>query len=183
MELEKKLRESGELPDECIARLMENTDQVSFASGEVIVNEGSRNGYVYFVEKGAVRGYVLRNGKEVTLFFGFEGDRIDTGFGPVCPLIVETLEQTRLWKISRSRLEKLCEKSPQLANWGRRAAERKLSEYERYFTDYFWADKGTQYLILLRDYPGLLQRVSLKSLASYLNVTPQSLSRIRARLR
>ena len=40
-----------------------------------------------------------------------------------------------------------------------------------------------QYERLLREYPQLLQRIALKDLASYLMLTPQSLSRIRAELR
>ena len=39
------------------------------------------------------------------------------------------------------------------------------------------------YQILIKEYPQLLQRVSLKEIASYLNITPQSLSRIRAHLK
>ena len=73
--------------------------------------------------------------------------------------------------------------SVELANWGRRLVEKQLVECERYFTEYYWQDKKTQYLRLLGEYPDLLRRVPLKDLASYLDVTPQSLSRIRSRIR
>ena len=65
----------------------------------------------------------------------------------------------------------------------RRLCEERLRRYEAYFADYTWMDKGRQYERLLREYPQLLQRIALKDLASYLMLTPQSLSRIRAELR
>ena len=61
--------------------------------------------------------------------------------------------------------------------------EKTIQEYEHYFIEYYWADKGHQYQMLIKEFPQLLQRVSLKEIASYLNITPQSLSRIRAHLK
>lgn len=80
-------------------------------------------------------------------------------------------------------MEILFEQSVGLANWGRKLAGKALTEYEHYFIDYFFTDKGTQYRNIIKEYPKLLQRVSQKELASYLNITPQSLSRIRANMK
>lgn len=96
---------------------------------------------------------------------------------------IETMEDTTLLKISRKVLEEIFSSSVEMANWGRRLMEKSLLEYEHYFIDYFWANKSIQYRMIMKEYPELLQRVSLKELASYLNVTPQTLSRIRAGLR
>ena len=60
---------------------------------------------------------------------------------------------------------------------------RNLALLEYYFTDYGGADTGTQYRMLVAEYPELFRRVPLRDLASYLNVTPQALSRIRASMR
>lgn len=161
--------------------------QVSFGKKELIIQEGARDDYTYFVEHGSVRSYVLRGGNPVTLGFSFEGDLVGSFLGTTgrqtARATVETLEPSVLVKISRQKLERLFESSVKLANWARKLAEKRLSEYDDYFTEYFWTDKETQYLKIMQEYPELLQRISLKELASFLNVTPQTLSRIRARVR
>ena len=55
-----------------------------------------------------------------------------------------------------------------------------LGEYENYFINDSWSDAREQYETLLRTRPDLFQRVPLKHIASFLQITPQSLSRIRA---
>lgn len=184
MGFEERLKTEYYLPDESVSCLMEEMERVSYLKKECVLREGQWDDFVYFVESGSVRRYVRRGDKNVILSFVFEGDMAVAvpGFAgrTVSKCIVETLEDTILLRISRKRLEELFRRSLELANWGRCLVERHLLEHERYFMDYFWADKGTQYRNLIKDYPQLLQRVSLKELASYLNVTPQSLSRIRA---
>lgn len=171
------------MSDESISLLLSDMEIVSYGKKEIVLDEGQRDRSVYFVKTGSVRRYILREGKCVTLSFAFEGDMavVTPGFigNTVSKFTIEALEDVTLLRISRERMEALFQSSLELANWGRRMVERILREYERYFMDYFWADKGVQYQNLIKEYPELMQRVSLKELASYLDVTPQSLSRIR----
>ena len=184
MSFEEILKTVYYLSDDSVACLMGEMERVSYLKKECVLREGQWDDFVYFVESGSVRRYVLRGEKNVILSFVFEGDMAVAvpGFSgrTVSKCIVETLEDSILLRISRERLEGLFRKSLELANWGRCLVERYLLEHELYFMDYFWTDKGTQYRNLIKEYPQLLQRVSLKELASYLDVTPQSLSRIRA---
>ena len=83
-------------------------------------------------------------------------------------------------KISKKHFSKLCRESIVFANFGRELLEHQLSETEIYWTDYYWLDKKKQYQLMIKQQPQLLQRIPLAKIASYLNVTPQSLSRIRA---
>ena len=152
------LQQQYKLSSDSILLLLKDAITISFNKKEPIVQEGQRNDYIYFVEKGSVRGFIEREGKEFTLLFAFV-------------------------KISRSHLEYLFLHSLELANWGRKLMEKTMQEYEHYFIEYYWADKGHQYQMLIKEFPQLLQRVSLKEIASYLNITPQSLSRIRAHLK
>ena len=65
------------------------------------------------------------------------------------------------------------------ANFCRQLLETQMREIEVYWTEYYWMDKKEQYKLMLKRQPEIFQRISLKDIASYLNVTPQSLSRIR----
>ena len=83
-------------------------------------------------------------------------------------------------RIPARRLEELCEQTLDLANWMRKLSDYYLREYENYFINDSWSDAREQYETLLRTRPDLFQRVPLKHIASFLQITPQSLSRIRA---
>ena len=186
MEFTKKLQTQYKLSTNSIALLKEQIQLISFDRKEIVIREGQRNDYTYFVESGSIRTYVNRKDKQVTLSFAFEGD-LATNLGPAntltSKLTIETLEPTTLVRISHTHLEQLFQQSLEIANWGRKLMEKILLEYEHYFMEYYWLEKSAQYHVLIQEYPQLLQRVSLIEIASYLNITPQTLSRIRAHIK
>lgn len=165
--------------------MMQHAERRTFAARQTVVCEGGRNPWVWFVEEGSVRTYVMREEKCVILQFAFEGEAAAPGFGsePRARYTVETLEPTVFVRFPREALETLFAAETELSNWARRTAEHMLEQYWEYFTDYCWMDKSRQYERLLSEYPRLLQRIPLKDLASYLFVTPQTLSRIRAEIK
>ena len=99
-------------------------------------------------------------------------------------LFVEAEEDTEVYFISKSEIDKLCAESLELSNLLRKMFESHALIIENelmIFADY--ADSSDRYLAIMKREPELLQRISLKKLASYLLITPQSLSRIRAGLK
>lgn len=187
MDFTRQLCDIHPLCDESIAQVMEYAQRLTFARKEVVIDQWCRDAYVYFVEQGSVRTYVVREGKYVILSFAFEGEAVSSILGMMesrtSNCTIETLEPTTLLRIPGKRLEELFMQNIELANWGRKMAERQLMLHQAYFADYSWMDKGQQYMRMLREYPQLLQRIPLKDLAAYLAVTPQSLSRIRAKIK
>lgn len=179
------LQQQHKLSDNSIQLLLEDAKTEIYGKKEIVIQEGQRDDYIYFVEQGSVRGFVEREDKQISLLFAFEGDMAATipGLSGTTKFSIETLEAATLVKISRARLEKLFQHSIELANWGRKLMEKSMREYEHYFVEYYWTDKGRQYQMLVKEYPQLLQRVSLKEIASYLNITPQTLSKIRAHIK
>lgn len=174
------------LSDESLDAIRDAMEEVRYPKGETIVGEGCRNDSVYFVGEGFVRSYAWREGICRTFRFAFAGEPALTASaspGRISRLTLEASADSLLLRIPCGRLEALYRQSVELANWGRLLAEEQLADYEHYFLDYYWADKATQYDTLVREYPALLRNASLKEIASYLNITPQSLSRIRARRR
>lgn len=185
MDFKEILRTKHGLTEAGADLVMQQAERVRFAGKQIIQAEGRPAPWAYFVEEGGVRTYVMREERCVILQFLFEGEPAtpDLGAEPTARCTIETLEPTALIRFSRARLEALFAGHAELANWARRLAGEGLRFYEEFFIDYNWMDKGRQYARLLRDYPDLLQRVPLKDLAAYMSITPQTLSRIRGRIK
>lgn len=175
------LRKIYPISDEGVQWLLEGCQEISFRKGERILKEGQRIDQVYFVKEGFARVYVLREEKDLTLWFTAPGEMLTGSPALKSFLNAEVLEDSVILKMPARYLESLFNRSLELANWGRKLAEHYLTEYEHYFTHYSGRDARAQYERLLREYPDLIQKSPLKHIASYLQITPQSLSRIRAK--
>ena len=153
--------------------------------GELLFKEGDIHQFVYFIKKGALRSYYInKEGKEVTYWFGFEGD-IAASLGNFIQSNpsqenIELLEDVELLKIKRSDLMKLYESDLELANFGRRLAEQALLEMEEQILLTQFVDAKTRYTKLIERHPQILQRVKLGHISSYLGITQVTLSRIRS---
>ncbi len=171
------------LSDEAAGRLAEGMELVCFPKNAVISREGSREPFVWFMKEGLARAYVEREGKDITLWFASDGEMINFAYRGVAAYQIEVVEDSELLRLPFEQLEQLMETSLELCNWGRKLQDYYLREYENYFINDSWSDARAQYEALMRTRPELFQKVPLKHIASYLQITPQSLSRIRSKIR
>ncbi|WP_455496704.1 Crp/Fnr family transcriptional regulator [Coprobacter sp.] len=182
--LQKILQEKYNLSGEDIAIFLSNMERVFFSKRDIIQNEGKPSYYLYFVEKGIVRSFISREGKDITIYIVAEGDiPLDSVMLTevfATKLSIEAIEDAIVWRIHKKQLAILCRNFVTFANFCRQLLEVQMREIEVYWTEYYWMDKKEQYKLMLKRQPRLLQRISLKDITSYLHVTPQSLSRIRA---
>ena len=168
------------LSDESVLKLTERMEEVFAPKVIFPVYEGDRDPYVWFVKEGLARSFVERDMRDVTLWFVSSGEIVNMSYRETAAYNLEMVEDTVLLRIPARRLEELCEQTLDLANWMRKLSDYYLREYENYFINDSWSDAREQYETLLRTRPDLFQRVPLKHIASFLQITPQSLSRIRA---
>lgn len=142
--------------------------------------------HYYFILKGASRAYLLDEaGTETTFRFSFENtfegsfDSLRTG--EPASAYIELLEPSRLLSIQSSQFAGLLLTNPNLARiaekisayWIGRLADRLIR---------FRTMSATQkYERIQQEYPGIVNRVSLSYIASYLGLSLETLSRIRAK--
>ena len=134
-----------------------------------------------------MRAYVSHEGKDITFWIGKEGATImslkssvknEAGYETI-----ELMEDSLLYCLKRSDLYRLFEEDIDIANWGRKLAELEFLRAEEKLIPLLFTTASERYRVLLERTPDLLQRIPLECLASYLGITPVSLSRIRAKLK
>lgn len=140
------------------------------------------------VERGAFR-YLLagRDGREHVVGYAFAGefvgDYVSLRGGAAVAVRIEALSESCVRTVSAGRLEAFFSADAAREHLGRRLAERLAGEvYERLMERYALTP-GERYAALTARCPGLLDLVPLHEVASLLGVRPETLSRIRRRIR
>lgn len=161
-------------------------DRRKFKKGELIVPEGQVCREMFFVEKGLVRQYYYKNGKELTEHIGYEFSTIiciESYFKLVpTQLTVEALEPTIVWAMPKEKIGKLIEENNELSRFYRKVIEDSLIESQLKADTLRFEPAQERYLKLLRRHPEIVRRAPLVHIASLLQMTPETLSRVRASL-
>ena len=123
------------------------------------------------------------DGTETSLWFVTAGEVVFSSWGYVnnepSMATIESVNESSAYMISKADLEQLFSSSIQMANFGRRIFEQEIVNVDNSTIAYGIPNAKERYLALLEANPELLRDVPLKHLASFLYITPQSLSRIR----
>lgn len=168
-------------------RLAAQMTELSCPKGTCLLRAGKVERSVFFVRKGIVRAYLEDEGRQITFWIGAEGSTVVSlksyVHGQPGYESAECMEDCSFYVLRRAALEDLFREDIEIANWGRKFAESELLKAEEKFIPLLFTTASERYEALLKNSPELLQRLPLECLASYLGVTAQSLSRIRAGLK
>lgn len=173
------------LEREAASELIRQMEKVSFRKGEIIVNSGAFDDSLYILETGIWSGAKSTALGDAVIWFAFSGEAVVDIFcyNADIPSKITIVSETDsvAWRICKTRIDSLCDNSLLIANAIRKIFETNACIFE---DDIIWlADKvnaNKRYAALVNDHPELILNVPLKKIASYLWMTPQSLSRIRA---
>jgi len=150
-----------------------------------LLQPGQVSERIYFIEKGVVRGYYLKDDREVTSWFMKESDFIISiaSFYTRQPAqeYIELLEDAVFLSIRFDQLQHLYRQFPEFNTIGRLLTEHYYVLSEQRATNLRMQSAGERYQQLLTDFPAIFQRVPLKYIASHLGLSPETLSRLRAR--
>ena len=129
-----------------------------YSKGDVVLPEGETCRHMYFVERGMVRQYYYKGGR----------------------LIVEALENSRLYGIPYDDLQELADENKEIELLFRKIMEHALISSQVYADSQRFENATERYLRLLNTKPEILLRAPMLHVASYLQMSPETLSRVRA---
>jgi CRP-like cAMP-binding protein len=137
---------------------------------------------LYFLHSGLARGYYAENDKEITAWFAKENDFIysPTGFLNQKPALeaVEVLEDSALVSLAYEDLRQLYDLFPMTNNIGRLITENRLLFYDEWVRSLRSLSAEERFRKFVADYPTIYERAPLKHIASFLGMSPETVSRI-----
>lgn len=180
------IRQIAPVSDAEIETILELITIRSYPKGRLLLREGQVANICYFVLQGCIRQYFLVDGQEKTTAFFTEGMPVSSNGMPFDNKISKSfLVCNEACTLIEGRQEDEAEffnRLPRMEMLGRIGVEMELQKSQEALAEYILTSPEERYLNLLETRPDLLERVPQYQLASFLGVTPESLSRIRKRI-
>lgn len=141
--------------------------------------------HFYIIISGMARVFYYKEDKDITIHFSAEEESITAIDSYIqrkkSKYSIEALEDLEVFAIAHQDLESLFESNPKYERFGRLFLQQIYIDLVERIDDLQLKTAQERYEILLKKKPKLFQRVSLKHIASFLSITPETLSRIRGK--
>ncbi len=159
---------------------------IEVTKGSYLIREGQTSNYIYFINSGLLRMFYLKDGEETTRYFATEGYFATalTSFLTRKPTVenVEALENCELLQLHFDDLQLLYKKVPLWETFFRQLLEEAYIITTKRIEGHITKTAQERYNDFVRYNPSLLQRVPQQYIATYLGITPVSLSRLRSKI-
>lgn len=160
--------------------------ELTLPKGHILVKPDTVCNFLYFIENGLTRTYYWKDDKEIT-------DWISDEHSFSCSIIsfitrqpdrrgIELLENSVLYSLHYNDLDELCSKHHDIETFTRKIVSFGLIQLQQKLDDLHFTTAVERYRTLMRISPSLIQRVPLGMIASYLGMTQETLSRVRAQV-
>ena len=158
-------------------------EEVRIPAKTTLLHEGEVSKNAYFIKKGCIRLWFNNNGKDVTFQFFFENQGVSSieSFQSGQPSLfsMESIEPATLLVVSKANMDLIVKELPDYRELMQGHILQRMHHYSKLFLSRIKNNPQERYLELLADSPHIIQRVPQHYIASYLGITPVSLSRIR----
>ncbi|MDD7318650.1 MAG: Crp/Fnr family transcriptional regulator [Prevotella sp.] len=157
---------------------------MKFAKGEMILREGETCTNMYYIDKGLVRQFYFKNGKQLTEHMAVEGNIvmcIESLFREEpTKLQMEALEATVLYALPKARLEEVAMHNVNIQILYRKILEESLIQSQVHADLVRFESAQDRYRKMWKQNREVALRAPLVYIASYLQMTPETLSRVRS---
>lgn len=170
-----------------IISILENCRVKQVKKDEFLLRKNEHCSHTFFVEKGLLRQYSIDNkGKEHVLSFApenwFVTDRESSYFNQPSVYFIQALEDSQVVFLDESFIQMLSNKVPNFTDFNNRLLHNHIRHLQNRINLLLSTNAEDRYLQFVKMYPDILLRVPQTMVASYLGITPESLSRVRKEL-
>lgn len=168
-----------------VALFCDQLEPKTFLKKDLILKKGTVCQHKYFITSGLTRSFYFDDrGKEQIVQFGIENWWITNLESYLCatpsPYSIQAIEKTTVLMLHKDRLEQLFIRLPKLERLFRLIVEKQCVALQRRSDFYMKEDSKQRYDLIVNELPDFVQRVPQYMLASYLDITPEYLSALRA---
>jgi CRP-like cAMP-binding protein len=159
-------------------------EPLKLAKGKLFVKEGEVADYVHYIEKGLVRQFYFKNNRDLTEHISYEGNIV------IClesylreeptRLMAETLEPSIIWRIRKGDFYLLSEQMREIELLYHKILEYSLLSSQQKADDLRFETAANRYRLLMKRHPEIIKRAPMIHIASLLQMTPETLSRVRS---
>jgi CRP-like cAMP-binding protein len=158
-----------------------------FRKRQYLLQQGDVCKYTTFVEKGLLRSYVVDDkGTELIMQFAPEGwwigDMYSTLTGEISEYNIDAIENTETLLLTNPAYEQLMQQAPVFERYFRLLIQNSFIALQRRLKGNITLNAEEKYKNFIGLYPNIVQRVPQHHIASFLGITPESLSRIRRQM-
>lgn len=159
---------------------------VSYEKDTILLDIGEINDKLYFVEEGVLQEFSYQEEEQTnTHWLMPEGSFVYSTVSFINEVPTEmgirAIEKVKLLYITKQELQIIYEKVPQMERVGRLVTEQTLTEYEKFLLLIRYRSSEEKLAWFEETFPTLINRVPQKYIASYLNIRPETLSRVRSK--
>lgn len=179
------IKEYSSLSNETIDEWKENIRVLELKKGTQLVQEEQFTNKLYFIYKGSAKAYHLKEGKLITDWFAFDSQFICaiTGYFLKEPSehCIELTENSIILEFEREKLTELSNKHHDFERFSRKIITRIMLQLQQRVVYLQFSTAKERYQFLLKEYPKIELHIPLGDIASYIGITLETLSRIRAK--
>jgi len=172
------------LSDESVGELALIMERTDFQKDEIILGQGKISRYMYIVEKGIIRQFYYKDGRNISEHFSCEGE-VATCLESLflqepTRLNIEAIEPSSVYLLDYKKLKRLSNSHTDINELLQAILEYKLVVSQRKADSWRFESSHERYDRFCREYPMVAKRASIAHIASYLLMAPETLSRVRA---
>ena len=160
-------------------------EEIAYRKGDQLEREGDPARWFGFVTEGCFK-YVTRgisDGREHITWFSFEGEYVGDYpaflYGRPSQTTIEAMMPSRVFRVNGKQLTDFFSRDIETVQLRTAIAEHLLSQARARYLDFHRTTPRERYELLLHRCPGIVELLDLQDIASFLNVTPKTISKIR----
>ena len=174
----------AKLTKDSVRALADVIEPKKYKKGERILDEGEVCRGILFLERGMTRQFYFKYKKDLTEHIAYENGMVmclESYFSEQpTRLMIDALENTLAWLLDKKKLETLAGTNFEIATFYRRIFEMSLIDSQVKADTLRFEPANERYAKLLSLHPEILKRAPLIYIASLLQMTPETLSRVRS---